>query len=100
MPSLACFISEFLMFMGGFRVGSNDNFYYATTGLMIIATVFSLAYALRLIWKVFFESQKIQKAQDPSVIMSIPMIVLSVVVVLLGVWAGPIIHLIGSTSFG
>jgi len=28
-PSLACFISEFLMFMGGFQVGSSDSFYYA-----------------------------------------------------------------------
>jgi NADH-quinone oxidoreductase subunit M len=98
MPSLACFISEFLMFMGGFQVGSNDNFYYVTTALMIIVTVFSLAYALRLIWKVFFESSKIPKAQDPSVTMSIPMVLLSAVVILLGVWAGPIIHLIGSAS--
>jgi len=98
-PSLACFISEFLMFMGGFQVGGSDSFYYATTASMIIATVFSLAYALRLIWRVFLESSKIEKAQDPSLIMSIPMVFLSLIVILLGVWSGPIIHLISSAEF-
>jgi len=97
-PSLACFISEFLMFMGGFQVGSSDSFYYVTTTFMIIATVFSLAYALRLIWKVFLESLRIKKARDPSLTMSIPMIFLSLIAILLGVWPGPIIHLISSAS--
>ena len=97
-PSLACFISEFLMFMGGFQVGSSDSFYYLTTTFMIIATVFSLAYALRLIWKVFLESLRIKKSRDPSLTMSIPMIFLSLIVILLGVWPGPIIHLISSAS--
>jgi len=97
-PSLACFISEFLMFMGGFQAGSSDSFYYATTTFMIMGTVFSLAYTLRLIWRVFFESSKIEKAHDPSLIMSIPMIFLSLIVILLGVWSGPIIHLISSAN--
>jgi len=99
-PSLACFISEFLMFMGGFQAGGADSFYYATTALMIVATVFSLAYALRLIWKVFLEEpSKIRVVHDPSLRMSIPMIFLSVVIILLGIWSGPIIHLISSASF-
>ncbi len=97
-PSLACFISEFLMFMGGFQAGGGDSFYYATTTFMIIATVFSLAYALRLIWKVFLESLKIEIAQDPSPTMSIPMVFLSLVIILLGVWPGPVIQLISSAS--
>jgi len=97
-PSLACFISEFLMFMGGFQAGGSDSFYYATTASMIIATVFSLAYALRLVWRVFLESPKIEKAQDPSLLMSIPMIFLSLIVIFLGVWSGPIIHLISSAE--
>jgi len=99
-PSLACFISEFLMFMGGFQVGGEDSFYYVTTAFMIIATVFSLAYALRLIWKIFLESSKIEKAKDPSLLMSIPMIFLSLIVILLGIWSGPIVHLIGSAEIG
>jgi len=97
-PSLACFISEFFMFMGGFQAGGSDSFYYATTALMIIATVFSLAYVLRFFWKVFLESSKIEKAQDPTILMSIPMIFLSLVVVFLGIWSGPIIHLISSAE--
>ena len=97
-PSLACFISEFFMFMGGFQAGGSDSFYYATTALMIIATVLSLAYVLRFFWKVFLESSKIEKAKDPTILMSIPMIFLSLVVVFLGIWSGPIIHLISSAE--
>ena len=97
-PSLACFISEFLMFMGGFQVGGNNSLYYATTTFMIIATVFSLAYVLRFFWKIFLESSKIQEARDPSILMSTPMILLSIVVILLGVWSGPIIHLMSSAE--
>ncbi|MDH5689169.1 MAG: NADH-quinone oxidoreductase subunit M [Candidatus Bathyarchaeota archaeon] len=95
-PAFACFMSEFLIFMGGFRAGGADNFYYATTALMIVATVFSLAYVLRLFWKVFLETSKIEKVEKVPISMSISMIILSVTVIILGVWPGPIIELIST----
>jgi formate hydrogenlyase subunit 3/multisubunit Na+/H+ antiporter MnhD subunit len=102
-PAFACFMSEFLIFMGGFQAGSADSFYYATTASMIVATVFSLAYVLRLFWRVFLEaprSKKMKKIEKAPTTMAIPMIVLSVVVIILGVWSGPIIELISTSVFG
>jgi len=46
-PPFACFISEFLIFVGAFQTINNDNFYLLPTALMLVATVLSLAYALR-----------------------------------------------------
>jgi NADH-quinone oxidoreductase subunit M len=53
-PPLACFISEFFIFMGALQILAVDSFYILPTALMLIATVFSLAYSLRFISKVFF----------------------------------------------
>jgi NADH-quinone oxidoreductase subunit M len=63
-PPLACFISEFFIFVGAFQIiqggGSfaGDTFYIIPTALMLIATVFSLAYSLRFISKVFMGQSK------------------------------------------
>jgi proton-translocating NADH-quinone oxidoreductase chain M len=99
-PAFACFMSEFLIFMGGIQAGGIDSFYYITTALMIVATVFSLAYVLRLFWRVFLEAPKIEKVKKAPILMAIPMVVLAVVVVILGVWPGPIIELIRTSGFG
>lgn len=53
-PPLACFVSEFFIFMGAFQVIGTDSFYIIPTAFMLAATVFSLAYSLRFISKVFF----------------------------------------------
>lgn len=52
-PPLACFVSEFFMFVGAFQIIPVDGFYIIPTALMLIATVFSLAYSLRFVSKVF-----------------------------------------------
>ena len=57
-PPLACFISEFLIFVGAFQIMQVDSFYIIPTALMLIATVFSLAYSLRFISKVFLGQSK------------------------------------------
>ena len=95
-PAFACFISEFIMFMGGFQNGSTDNFYYATTAFMIVATVFSLAYILRFYWKSFLGASKIEKVEKVPLLMEVPMVILSTIIIILGVWPGPLIELISS----
>jgi NADH-quinone oxidoreductase subunit M len=55
-PPLACFVSEFFMFVGAFQILTTDSFYILPTALMLVATVFSLAYSLRFISKVFLGS--------------------------------------------
>jgi NADH-quinone oxidoreductase subunit M len=63
-PPLACFISEFLIFMGAFQIIGNDFFYIVPTILMLIATVFSLAYSLRFISKVFLGTAPGEVVED------------------------------------
>jgi NADH-quinone oxidoreductase subunit M len=65
-PPLACFISEFLIFVGAFQIIQTDPFYIIPTALMLIATVFSLAYSLRFISKVFLGQSKDEPATEVS----------------------------------
>ncbi|MEM2885034.1 MAG: NADH-quinone oxidoreductase subunit M [Thermoproteota archaeon] len=96
-PAFACFMSEFMMFMGGFQLGSTDGFYYATTTSMIVVTVFSLAYVLRFYWRSFLGSSKAERIEEVPLLMEVPMAILSTIVVALGVWPGPLIELINSS---
>ena len=57
-PPFACFISEFLIFVGAFQVIKTDSFYIIPTALMLIATVISLAYMLRFTSNVFLGQPK------------------------------------------
>ena len=93
-PAFACFISEFLMFLGGFKEGGFDHFYYVTTALMIVTTIISLAYSIRLFGSIFFGIPKLQKIKEAKILMVIPMFLLSLSIIILGIWPGPIIKLI------
>jgi NADH-quinone oxidoreductase subunit M len=65
-PPLACFISEFFIFMGAVQTLAVDSFYIIPTALMLIATVFSLAYSLRFISKVFFGTRPGETAETET----------------------------------
>jgi NADH:ubiquinone oxidoreductase subunit 5 (subunit L)/multisubunit Na+/H+ antiporter MnhA subunit len=81
---------------------------------MLVATVFSLAYVLRYIWKVFLGSPKIPvevestktedeekqktKNNDPPIYMIIAMLALAAFVVILGIYPGVFIDLIHAVS--
>jgi NADH-quinone oxidoreductase subunit M len=109
-PPFACFISEFHIFVGAVTAAGIDSAYYLPTILMLIATVFSLAYVLRYIWKIFLGSPKIPveiettknegeelqktKNNDPPIYMIISMLALAAFVVILGIYPGVFIDLI------
>jgi NADH-quinone oxidoreductase subunit M len=116
-PPFACFISEFHIFVGAVTAAGSNNFYYLPTVLMLIATVFSLAYVLRYFWKVFLEAPKLKteakprknedkdkqktKNNDPPIFMVIAMLALAAFVVILGIYPGLFIDLIHAvTSMG
>ncbi len=65
-PPLACFISEFFIFVGAFQIIAIDSFYMIPTALMLIATVFSLAYSLRFVSKVFLGQSKDEQGTEPA----------------------------------
>jgi len=116
-PPFACFISEFHIFVGAVTAAGADGSYYLPTVLMLIATVFSLAYVLRYFWKVFLEAPKLKtevkpiktedkdkqktKNNDPPIFMVISMLALAAFVVILGIYPGLFIDLIHAvTSMG
>ena len=98
-PPFACFMSEFLIFVGAFQTINIDNFYLIPTALMLIATVLSLAYALRFLSHVFLGSTKHEKVADAPSFMKLAMIILATLVVALGIWPTFFIQLITSASF-
>jgi NADH-quinone oxidoreductase subunit M len=97
-PPFACFMSEFLIFVGAFQTIKVDNFYLIPTALMLVATVLSLAYALRFLSHVFLGSTKHEKVADAPSFMKLAMIILAVFVVVLGVWPTFFIQLITTVS--
>jgi NADH-quinone oxidoreductase subunit M len=99
-PPFACFISEFLIFVGAFQTINSDNFYVLPTVLMLVATVLSLAYALRYIRHIFLGPTKLKKAEEVPFFMKLAMIILVVFVIVLGIWPTFFLNLITTVSFG
>jgi NADH:ubiquinone oxidoreductase subunit 5 (subunit L)/multisubunit Na+/H+ antiporter MnhA subunit len=104
-PPFACFISEFMIFVGAFEVIKTDGFFVLPTALMLVATVLSLAYSLRFVSKVFLGKPKDiaegeKKIVDVPNYMKLAMGILVVFVILLGIWPSFFINLIGTVSFG
>ena len=97
-PPFACFISEFLIFVGAFQVIGNDGFYLLPTALMLIATVLSLAYALRYISHVFLGPTKLKEAKETPSFMKFAMLILAVFVIIFGIWPTFFLDLINTLS--
>jgi len=110
-PPFACFISEFFIFMGAFQViqagGPVGNFFIIPTALMLIATVFSLAYALRFTSMVFLgpsknptvvAAEETKKKLEVPRFMQLAMIILVVLVVVVGIYPSFFINLINTAT--
>jgi NADH-quinone oxidoreductase subunit M len=99
-PPFACFISEFLIFVGAFQVINNTGFYLVPTALMLVATVLSLAYALRYVSHVFLGPARVEKVAESPLFMKTAMLLLVVLVIILGIWPGLFLDLITTLKFG
>lgn len=123
-PPFACFISEFLIFVGAFDVMRTDSFYTIPTALMLVATVLSLAYMLRFVSFIFFGQPKeedgveIEEAEaaeeavkgehageghkrfDVPNWIKLSFAILVVLVVFVGIYPTFFIHLIQTVSIG
>jgi len=101
-PPFACFISEFLIFVGAFEVINTDGFFLLPTALMLIATVLSLAYSLRYLSHVFLGKAKPEgekKIVDVPNYMKAAMAILVVFVIVLGFWPTFFVDLIKTVQF-
>jgi NADH-quinone oxidoreductase subunit M len=107
-PPFACFISEFFIFMGAFQViqstGPLANFFIIPTALMLVATVFSLAYALRFTTHVFLGQSKAPEVVEGKKKFEVPramqlaMIILVVLVVVVGIYPAFFTNLINTAA--
>jgi NADH-quinone oxidoreductase subunit M len=109
-PPFACFISEFLIFVGAFQIIGVDSFYIWPTALMLVATVLSLAYMLRFTSKVFLGQSKQEDSQtegeagkkslEVSTYMKLSFAVLAVLIVIVGVYPTFLLDLIRTVTIG
>jgi formate hydrogenlyase subunit 3/multisubunit Na+/H+ antiporter MnhD subunit len=104
-PPFACFISEVLIFVGAFQVIGVDSFYAVPTVLMLVATVVSLAYALRFTSRVFLGPPQSSNGEEKKIFdvpnyMKISLAVLVVLVILIGVYPTFFLNLIQTVRFG
>ena len=99
-PPFACFISEFLIFVGAFHAMNSDGFYLVPTVLMLIATVLSLAYVLRYTGHVFLGPMKFERAVvEVPFFMKFAMLILAILVVVFGIWPAFLLDLISTLRF-
>ncbi|HYA78453.1 MAG TPA: NADH-quinone oxidoreductase subunit M [Verrucomicrobiae bacterium] len=111
-PPFACFISEFLIFVGAFQIIHVDSFYIIPTALMLIATVLSLAYMLRFTSKVFLglpkyeegevneEGTEEKKTFEVSNYMKLSFAILVVLIILVGIYPTFFLNLIQTVRIG
>jgi NADH-quinone oxidoreductase subunit M len=112
-PPFACFISEFLIFVGAFQIIGVDSFYIWPTALMLVATVLSLAYMLRFISKVFLEKPKEEnpstdaadgeagkKSLEVPNYMKLSFAILTVLIVIVGIYPTFLLDLIRTVTLG
>jgi NADH-quinone oxidoreductase subunit M len=107
-PPFACFISEFFIFMGAFQVIQGGGaFYIVPTALMLVATVFSLAYSLRFVSQVFLGPSKttypvegMKKKLEVPRFMQLSMVLLVVLVIIIGIYPSFFINLINTATAG
>jgi NADH-quinone oxidoreductase subunit M len=111
-PPFACFISEFLIFVGAFQIIHVDSFYIIPTALMLIATVLSLAYMLRFTSNVFLgqpkdeegevseEGKEEKKTLEVSNYMKLSFAILVVLIILVGIYPTFFLNLIQTVRIG
>ena len=105
-PPFACFVSEFLIFVGAFEIISTDGFYTLPTVFMLIATVLSLAYSLRFVYRVFLSqsrSKNTEKEGEKKIVdvpnyMKLAMGILVIFVIILGIHPAFFINLINTVA--
>ena len=103
-PPFACFISEFLIFVGAFEIIRIDGFFLLPTAFMLVATVLSLAYSLRFISRVFLGQPKATEASSKKLsipnYMKLALGILVFLVIILGIYPTFFVDLIHTVSFG
>jgi NADH-quinone oxidoreductase subunit M len=93
-PPLSGFISEWMMFLGGFQVAipapgaGFDMGFLILTLLAVSSSILSAAYMLRFFWRVFLgpHPEELEDVKECPRSMTIPMIILAILIVIFGIF--------------
>ena len=88
-PLFNIFISEWMIFQGGMM---SENL--LSTGIAIGITFLTMAYSLWMVKRVFFGVQIARIKRAPTLKMRLTMIILTIIIILVGIWPSPIIDLL------
>ncbi len=91
-PPLGGFMSEWMIFAGGVEAG-----WTWFVAVAVLATAITAGYYLRMVRAVFF-GEKNLAAKDASITMACSMSPLIILVIILGIYAVPLIAVIGSSA--
>ncbi|MEE4194770.1 MAG: NADH-quinone oxidoreductase subunit M [Anaerolineae bacterium] len=86
MPPLGIFNSEWMIFTGGF----NTDFPVVLTVLTLLGSLFTVIYSLRFFGAIFFGKLQPENIQQPSRLLLIPTIVVTVFLIVEGLIPGPL----------
>jgi len=92
-PPLNGFQSELMVLLAGIGVGHQGAIWYFLSGLMLLNLLFSVAYYLRLIQTVMIRepTERSLKAKEAPMAMLLPMMLLTALCVVAGVYPDPFI---------
>ena len=93
-PPLSGFISEWMMFLGGFQAAiplpgaGVDIGFLILTLLAVSSSILSAAYMLRFFWRVFLgpHPEELEDVKESPRSMTVPMIILGVLIVIFGIF--------------
>jgi len=90
-PPLNGFWSEWMIFLGGFLSGK-----MVITIVAVVSTAITAGYYLWFLWRVFFGTtpQNLENTVEPSWLMRIPIVILSVIIIVIGIWPSLILQFI------
>ncbi|HZY95206.1 MAG TPA: NADH-quinone oxidoreductase subunit M [Candidatus Bathyarchaeia archaeon] len=102
LPSTNGFFSEFLLFQGGFirATTSASNYRLVIGTLGIVATAFTAGYSLLALRKIFFgpTNELTANVREPPWTITIPLVILTIVTIVLGLYPEPVIGRLASIS--
>ena len=89
MPPLVIFDSEWMIFAGGFETPST-----VLPVLAVVASLLTVAYALLLVGRIFFGSERGLELRPRPLAMVAPTVVLAVLAIVEGIWPAPLFGLV------
>lgn len=102
-PPLAGFVSKWNLAYAA--VESGNKLAYVGIGVLLISAVLTAVYLLSVVIRGYFSGQVVRddvavKNTDPNKLMTVPLVLLSIAIVLLGLFSAPLIKFLANIASG